>query len=771
MTNIRRWTSVLLLAVSVLAGGRTAWAQATFSVSSTASTVIRTGHAEPVGELTFSVISGTTRPGIIAIDLSPAVLTSAPAIISARGFSSTDFSATVDLEAGRVELRVPAGMGPGMSVNVEGLRVSVHESGIETLDARISTVENRLIAGNRVIRVIAGAAAAIVVDPLTDPVYTYSSGRVLVDPLGHFTFSEGFAGAFSDDTDAGRTAPTEIIFQASSLPRNTQLRFPARIRSQTGATLTTVGEGDVTLASGASRNQAVYTFSSGARSRTVVDVFSFSPVLERTGPVGTGTGFYQVTVGPIGAAEPTRRLPSTAVPRYEALLLPELPELPASKTFLFPVERGIDTQSFTVSNTADGGAQLTLRAFDDTGDLLEGPDVANERDRLLGARQTLTFDLASMFGPGATAATVASVAIKSGNDRPVATTIGTTPGGAYALRSQAPVEPAYFPFDRRDPGEMPLVSVAGAGAADFESRWTLMDTAGVEQASAVREAGTGGAVRDSLDALFGVDAASVPLAGYVRVESIEAQFRGSLVDNPGEGTAAVPALLAVGTSRLVFPYFVIGGGYNTVITLINASDQTAVVTATAFDTDGTEIAPGFTIRILPQAMDDLDWAAILGNGGGLRQGYFKLSIEPVSQPNPFIGGPHLAGSVRIEAPASRVAAPLLNTRGDEFFFTPVRVDADIYTGLSILNDGPEEIEVLIEAYDANGRLLDATEEALVIAGGASSIGLLRELLPKLGAADGGYVRVSSTSIQMRTIAFQGRMDATRLLHLDAQTAP
>ena len=771
MTHIRRWTSVLLLAVSFLAGGRTAWAQATFNVSSAATTVIRTGHAEPVGDLTFLVMSGTSRPGIIEIDLNPAVLTSAPAIIAASGFSPTAFSVTVDPEAGRVALHVPSGMGPGTSVSVEGLRVSVHESGIETLDARISMVENRLTAGNRVIRVIAGVTDAIVVDPSTDPVYSYSSGRVLVDPLGHFTFSEGFAGAFSDDTDAGRTAPTEIIFQASSLPRNTQLRFPVRIRSQTGATLTTVGEEDVTLVSGASRNQVVYTFSSGASSRTVVDMFSFSPVLERSVPVGAGTGFYQVTVGPIGAAEPTRRLPSTAVPRYEALLLPELPGLPAAKTFLFPVERGIDTQSFTVSNTGDGGAQLMLRAFDDTGDLLEGPGVANERARLLGARQTLTFDLEAMFGPGATAATVASVAIESGNDRPVATIIGTTPGGAYALRSQAPVEPAYFPFDRRDPGEIPLVSVAGAGAADFESRWTLMDTVGVEQASAVWEAGTGGAVRDSLDALFGIDAASVPLAGYVRVESVEAQFRGSLVDNPGEGTAAVPALLAAGTSRLVFPYFVIGGGYNTVVTLINASDQTAVVTATAFDPDGTEIAPGFTIRILPQAMDDLDWAAILGTGGGLRQGYFKLSIAPVSRPNPFISGPRLAGAVRIEAPASRVAVPLLNARGDEFFFTPVRADADAYTGLAILNDGPEEIEVLIEAYDANGRLLDATEEALVIAGGASRVGLLRELLPDLGATDGGYVRVSSPSIQMRALALRGRLDGTRLLHLAAQTVP
>ena len=202
MTNIRRWTSVLLLAVSVLAGGRTAWAQATFSVSGTAQTVIRTGHAEPVGGLTFSVTSGTTRQGTIAIDFSPAVLTSR----TIDDISSTGFSTTVYPEAGRVELHVPAGMGPGTSVNVEGLRVSIPESGIETLDARISTVENRLVTGYQVVRVIARVADAIVIDPSTDSVYTYSAGRLLVDPLGHFTFSEGFAGAFSDDdTDAERT--------------------------------------------------------------------------------------------------------------------------------------------------------------------------------------------------------------------------------------------------------------------------------------------------------------------------------------------------------------------------------------------------------------------------------------------------------------------------------------------------------------------------------------------------------------------------------------
>ena len=129
----------------------------------------------------------------------------------------------------------------------------------------------------------------------------------------------------------------------------------------------------------------------------------------------------------------------------------------------------------------------------------------------------------------------------------------------------------------------------------------------------------------------------------------------------------------------------------------------------------------------------------------------------------------LAGVARIEAPGSRAATALTNEPGDEFFFTPVRSDGDEYTGLSILNEGQEEIEVLIEAYAADGALLDTAE--FMVAGRATRIGLLREFLPELGAADGGYVRVMSTSIRMRALALRGQLGGTRLLHLAAQTVP
>ena len=507
------------------------------------------------GELTFWIDSGVTVEGTIEIDLRPAVLTSDEDDICVSTGSScipgsdttAAFSPTVDGADGRVRLHVPANLGAGTSVTVSGLLLSVPASGIETLEARISAVENRMVP--RSAPVIARVVDAIVIDPSTDAVYAYNAFRAHVDVLGDFTFSEGFAEAF-DHPSGG----TEIIFQATSLLGNTQLRFPAEIPSETSdAVLRTVSGSEVTLESGGFDDRAVYRFFPGPSSWTVVDAFSLRPVLERTGTPEAGTGFYQVTMGPTG------RLNSRVVPRYAEFLLPELADLQPTKTFLFPVAAGVDRPVFTVSNTASGPVPLTLRAFDAAGDLLEEPNAAAERSRQLGGHRSLTFDLEGMFGRSATAATVAAVAIEAESDRPVATAIGTTPGGAFATHSQTPVDSAYFPFDRRNSGEMPLVSVAGDGAANFASLWTLMDTVGTVQAEAAWEVAAGGAVRGSVDTLFGVDANAVPLAGYVHVEAIGTRFRGSLVDNPGAGTHAVPPLLASGQTQVMFPYFVAGG--------------------------------------------------------------------------------------------------------------------------------------------------------------------------------------------------------------------
>ena len=794
----RGWWLPLLLAMVFLSGGVRAHAQATFSVSSSASTVIRTGHTELLGPITFSLDSGPTVIGDIEISLSPAVLTNVESGITLSWSGTIQKPMTtvsISPDESLVTLTVPAGISANASVTITGIRVSVPNSGIENLEARISTTGNRLRAGQNVVQVIARGADAIVVDPASDTVYTYNANRLLVDSLGSLTFQEGFAGAFSDDTADGRTAVTQVIFHTTTLPENTQLTFPTQILSQTDATLTTTSDSDtdttvgVTISDSSPRNRIVYEFKSSGSSANVIDVFSFRPTLAITGTPGSGTGFYQMTIGPIGAATPTDDLPSEEVPRYDELLLPVLsPGLPASKDFLFPVQRGADTQEFAISNTTSGAAPLTLRAFDDAGALLSGTDISNEIARLLSSNQTLKFDLTEMFGQGATTETVASVEIASRNDRTVATTIGRTESGAFATHPEMPISPAFFPFERQNRTQIPVLSVVNAEMT-ADVTLTLRTADGVELGAVTRSVEAGGAVREPLDTLFEMTPTTLPLSGYVELRAPETTFRGGLLDHPGDRPDAVPALLATGRTRIVFPFFVVGGGFNTTATLINTEAvKVAFVTLTAFDETGIQMGDPFMTQIRPMAQAKLDLASILGPGGS-RRGYFVLGIGQAIS-NPFASIPRLAGMVRIALRGVSAVAPVLNDTGEEFFFTPTRSEDSEYTGFTILNTSSLPMNITIEAYAANGTLLDKVgtleavdtededadedeeaEEVITIAGRSARIGLLREFLPDLETQEGGYVRVASTTRRMSILVFQGRMDLTKLLFLRRQTAP
>ena len=768
----RSWWVTLLLLMVFLAGGGRAVAQATFRVSSSAPTVIRTGHTEPAGPLTLTVSSGITAPGDIEISLQPATLTNADSGITlSRSGSNAARMVTHSLspEAGLVRLTVPAGMGAGDSVTITGIRVSVPNSGIETLDARISTTGNRLAAGQNTVQVIARAADAIIVDPSSDTTYVYSANRVLVNSLGSLTFREGFTEAFSDDLTDGRTVVTQVIVRISTLPANTQLTFPGKLESQTGAKLTTMAAREVTISDGSSSNQVIYEFSSSESSSRAIDEFSFRPTLETTGRPGPGTGFYQITIGPTGAAPPTVDLPSKAVPRYDELLLPvPSPDLPVTKDFLFPVQRGADTQEFAISNTTSKSATLEVRAYDEAGDLLEGPGITNEKTNRLSSHRTRTFNLQDLFGPDVTPKTVAAVGITSQNARTVATTIGRADGGSFATHLETPISPAYFPFARRNSAEIPVLSVANGGVM-ADATWTLMTAAGVELASVTRSVEAGGSVREPLDALFGVDPNTLPLSGYVRLQAPDTLFRGGLLDNPGGPAHAVPGLLATGRRQIVFPYFVAGGGWNTRVTLINPSPSVvAIVTVTALDSAGIPVATPFSVRLDPLVKDDLDFSGILGAGNGIRNGYFILGIERPAA-NPFSHVPYLAGMVRVGTEGISAVGPLLNDTGDVFFFTPTRSDDDEYTGLSIVNTSSLPMEVTLEAYASHGTQLDTA--LILIPPETSRIGLLRELLPDLGTQDSGYVRVSATTRRMSVLAFRGRLDRSELLFLRRQTAP
>ena len=477
-----------LLAAAFVTGGA-AHAQATFSLSSSSNTVVSTGHAEPLGAITFTVASGTSTAGAFEIDLGDDIVLTSPenaiVVTPSTGAPTTGYSATQDENTGMVTVNVPAELVQGQSVTVEGIRFSVPASGITTLTAGISSSVHRLGQRDRQVQVLGGVMQGLILDAESDSSFAFTSQGVASDELGNFTFYEGFAGAWADATSPGVTEATQIVFQVSSLPANTQLVFPVSMNSGTGSSLVlddcdwqnvdvAVDCDPRDVDPGSEEHPVIYEFVGppGGASRGFVDGFSFRPTLNSEEP-GVGTGYFQVSLGPIGALEPTMDLPSTAVPRYDALWLPAVgPDGPRSKTFRFTVDPEAESQTFTVTNVGTGSAPLTLKAIDGDGRTLERANVEGSVSRLLAGNRTLTFALEETFGAGATPDTVAWVEIVAASDRVVGASTGTAEDGAFTIPSQTPISPAFFPFNRTDSTEVPVLSVVGesAGASIIVSK-------------------------------------------------------------------------------------------------------------------------------------------------------------------------------------------------------------------------------------------------------------------------------------------------------------
>ena len=287
-----------------------------------------------------------------------------------------------------------------------------------------------------------------------------------------------------------------------------------------------------------------------------------------------------------------------------------------------------------------------------------------------------------------------------------------------------------------------------------DALFTLRSSDGVTVDTETREIAERGSVRESLDVLFGIDVASLPLSGYVSVRATGASFRGSLLDNPTRGAHAVPGLLATGWARVAFPFFAIGGGFTSEVTLVNTDPSNdAGVTVTAFDADGGTIGSPFATVIGPSEREALNLETIFGSGSGVTVGRFVLDIQKTA-PHPFASVPQLAGMVRVEVSAgAATAGPILNYAGNEFYFTPTRSDATEYTGLAVENTGAASITVTATAYASNGVVLDT--EDFTVAPSATRSALLRELLSGALGQDGGFVKLTATANTMNTLALRG----------------
>ena len=755
--------------------GTSAFGQATLQASSTSSTVNKTGHTELVGDVTLTVVSGTTAAGTVEIIYGRPLTNT---VISSNSAAGVTVTGTAGLAGATIAavlpdgiiVSLPAGATTGASATVSGVRISVVGVTTPTLSATISATVNSVVAGQNSTRVVSQIVDTMIVDATSSSSVTFTNG-VLVSGPGAFLFGEGFARSFSGHTGTlGQTVPTQVIFRVLGMPDNVSITFPAQVAANSNAKFTTSSGVDESLTNQSTSSRVIYLFSDSSTSDFEVDSFSITPSVSITGPVKSGTFVIQATAGPIGAAKPDTNFPSIAVPRFDEQFLPpvEVP-VPTPTRFFFTVPNPTVNASIVLTNTSTGGAAVTLRARREDGSFISGTNLRGEATANLIARQTGVFSLTQLFGTAADTTQIGSIEVESQNDQILPSSVSVLAGGTITSPSVRESTQGYLPFDRRTSADVPLIAISTSGTAGANISFTLRSSLGQTVAIAARALVGNGSLRASLANLFNLQPGALPLSGYVQIESTS-PVRSAIYNNPNQTSDGVAGLLPVARTPMIYPFFAFGAGYNTVVSLINVGVTVpARVTMTLFRPNGTAISSNPVVReIAVGNRMDFDLTTLFGTGGsGVTNGYIVLAVEPVAN-NPFAGLPPLVGTVRVSTSTSSALSPLVTDPSTEFFVTPTTETTVTYTGLAITNDGSTSINVTVEVFAGNGVALGSTTFALP--GNSAKIQLLRELIPASLGHDGGFVRISSPSA-LNVIAFRGNFTSTELIHLPLQTVP
>lgn len=342
--------TLLVAAVMFFALSAAAFAQATFSVGSTPVTaVIANGLTEKTGDITFTVTSGQSQVGTIAVNYSGVPITNyAPAdnivvkTFNDAGVELTGASAATlnlstgggsSLSSGILVINVPVGLANGYVIRLSGARVAVANTGLTSLNAQISTTVNGITAGQTVVQVISAISPAITVSGDKNTVTINSIAPA--SATAHMNATEVFLNAFGKAADDGNHG-------AAGNPGSLMVRFTLNQAPPEGATLTFPNTLSFPTTGGTPGNNTsweladesgVPTGADGTIASTDTDLVVYYKLATDSDPiiletlsvpvtisfksgttvVGASKITFTATVAPIGTSTGTN---STLVPRY-----------------------------------------------------------------------------------------------------------------------------------------------------------------------------------------------------------------------------------------------------------------------------------------------------------------------------------------------------------------------------------------------------------------------------------------------------------------------
>ena len=745
-----------------------ALAQAVFSVGMSPQTVSDIGYAEQAGDISLSVISGTTVAGPLVITYSAPIANNAASeiLITGRGGLSV-IAATPILDRGEnsITINIPAGGSFQDQIIISGVRVAVAGLGLTSVNAMISTPtddSNLIVAGQTNPLVIGSILEPFSVAQGIAPFLSYENGEP-VNENTLFQITELFPNAFSDTVGiGGQTHPSRIrITPFPPLPEGAELTFESTAIAQTGATLTTLSGNSEIVPRADGSTDVIFEFSSVSGSGGVNEIFELNVSLTKAPRSGAGIIQFQAALVPIGAA-------STDIPRYAERLVPDAEELSSGSTELIFPFREKDEATYTgvaLTNPRSFPVKATLAAYSANGAMITGAGIDNPVTITLVRNGQFAKTASEIFGEGFNASSAGTIGVSANAEIKGFYILGDISGPKFD-GSNAEISSSEFWYMPMVFGEgvafFNLLEIYNPGESEADVDLELFDASGIQIATGSGSIAPGGVLLRDVNEVFVIDRSSFQ-GGYIKARSeSEFVFRNNF-GNALESNILSAQLPSQATS-LYIPHFATGGQYSTVLDLTNTNASiTAKLRLTLLNNEGDPIAVAgnpVIVEIAPKAKLSRKIAELYPSlGPELVTGSIRADVGPYY--GPLALSPGLIGSIRFSASDGSASAALSVLPGSamDCVYSQLAEGAGYYTGIALLNANDRAAAFTLDVYAESGVLMGSYTSSLEPY--ARAAGLISQFVPAAEGKAGGYFRIRSNA-PLASIALFGTTDVRSL---------
>ncbi len=410
---------------------------------------------------------------------------------------------------------------------------------------------------------------------------------------------------------------------------------------------------------------------------------------------------------------------------------------------LFLPQLSLVTNSYTaiaLSNFDQTPASLNLTALDGTGAYVQGSNITNPVTVSLNAGSQLPLIVDQLFGPG-----ISSI---------------WPQGWSFINSSTAKLTGFFLTFD----DSLTLMDGADISSSLLNSfilpetgsqsytKLLLGNPSGNTASVAVDLVKTDGTVRSTAQTTipgFGAYSADLKTgifpaiasdpSDYVRVTSSDGLIPYEYFGNVSKDVAVLAGQdLHGGATTLYSPQYVVGGPWNSTLSIVNLDATPGTVTLKLVGDDGSQIGGTQALSIAGNGKIFIsDQAFFLGSAPTqITQGYVLVTSS----------GVRLSGSVVFSDGSQGVfitSLPLVSTLQQSQVLSHVASNGTFFTGLAIMNPNSTDATVRIDVYTSTGRLDQSL--AQILPAGHRMSRLLTDYFPALAGQDrsSGYIKVTS----------------------------